>query len=94
MWIDRIDHAVLMLRDIPAPALSTIGSLRHSPGIIALVPLARERGLDTVYMPAIDAREETLLTALVALRRREVDTGAISAWHPGVLFLDELPKFG
>jgi hypothetical protein len=31
--------------------------LRHTPGIIALVALARERGLDTVYVPAIDARE-------------------------------------
>jgi hypothetical protein len=37
------------------------GSLRHSPGIIALVALARERGLETVYVPAIDAREATLL---------------------------------
>jgi hypothetical protein len=36
-------------------------SLRHTPGIIALVALARERGLDIVYVPAIDAREATLL---------------------------------
>jgi len=41
--------------------LSLDGSLRHTPGIIALVALARERGLDTVYVPAIDAREATLL---------------------------------
>src|SRR4051794_31858206 len=33
------------------------GSLRHTPGVIALVALARERGLDAVYVPAIDARE-------------------------------------
>ena len=31
-------------------------SLRHTPGIIALVALARERGLDTVYGLVIDAR--------------------------------------
>jgi hypothetical protein len=37
------------------------GSLLHTPGLIALVALARERGLDTVYMPAIDAREAMLL---------------------------------
>jgi hypothetical protein len=30
-------------------------SLRHTPGIIALVALAREWGLDTVYVPAMDA---------------------------------------
>jgi magnesium chelatase family protein len=41
--------------------LSLDGSLRHTPGIIALVALARERGLDTVYVPAVDAREATLL---------------------------------
>src|SRR5215211_7545829 len=41
--------------------LSLDGSLRHTPGIIALVALARERGLDTVYVPAIDARESTPL---------------------------------
>ena len=35
-------------------------SLRHGPGIIALVALAREPGLDTVYLPAIDAPEATL----------------------------------
>ena len=40
--------------------LSLDGSLRHSPGIIALVALARERGLETAYVPAIDARETTL----------------------------------
>ncbi len=36
--------------------LSLDGSLRHTPGIIALVALARERGLGTAYVPAIDAR--------------------------------------
>ena len=38
-----------------------VGGLRHTPDSIALVALARERGLDTVYVPAIDAREATLL---------------------------------
>jgi magnesium chelatase family protein len=44
--------------------LSLDGALRHTPGIIALVSLARERGLHTVYVPAIDAREATLLGGL------------------------------
>ncbi len=63
--------------------LSLDGALRHTPGIIALVSLARERGLHTVYVPAIDAREATLLggvrvmpvptlAALVAHLRGEV----------------------
>src|SRR3954468_17377835 len=37
------------------------GALRHTLGIIALVSLARERGLHTAYVPPIDAREATLL---------------------------------
>lgn len=41
--------------------LSLDGGLRHTPGIIALVALARERGLHTVYVPAVDAREAALL---------------------------------
>jgi hypothetical protein len=35
--------------------------------IIALVALARERGLDTVYVPAIGAREATLLGGVRAM---------------------------
>src|SRR5215211_3109906 len=37
--------------------LSLDGSLRHSPGIIALVALARERGLETVYVPAPEGED-------------------------------------
>jgi magnesium chelatase family protein len=37
------------------------GALRHTMGIIALVALARERVLRTVYVPTIDAREAALL---------------------------------
>jgi hypothetical protein len=40
---------------------------------MALVALARERGPDTVYGSAIDAREATVLTDLVA--SREARTG-------------------
>jgi hypothetical protein len=42
-------HAVLLRR-------TTAGALNHAPGIIALVALARERGLETVYVPGIEAR--------------------------------------
>jgi magnesium chelatase family protein len=63
--------------------LSLDGALRHTPGIIALVSLARERGLHTVYVPAVDAREAALLggvrvmavptlAALVAHQRGEL----------------------
>src|SRR5215207_3944774 len=41
--------------------LSLDGTFRHSAGIIALVALARERGMHTVYVPALDAREASLL---------------------------------
>jgi magnesium chelatase family protein len=63
--------------------LSLDGTLRHTPGIIALVALAREHGFETVYVPAVDAREASLLggvrvmpvptlAALVAHLRGEV----------------------
>ena len=60
-----------------------MGVQHHTPGIIVLVMLARERSLGTVYVPAIDAREGTLpggvrgtpgrsLAGLVAHLRGEV----------------------
>ena len=58
--------------------LSLDGSLRHTPGIIALVALARERGLETVFVPAVDAREATLLGGV---RVMPVPTLGALVWH-------------
>jgi hypothetical protein len=58
------------------PLLSA-SSLRHTPGIIALVALAREQGLDTVYVPAIDAREQ--------LQQRRVERRTLDARRRALL---------
>ncbi|MBM4444166.1 MAG: YifB family Mg chelatase-like AAA ATPase [Chloroflexi bacterium] len=41
--------------------LSLDGTVRHTNGILAMVALARERGLLTVIVPAVDAREASLI---------------------------------
>jgi len=41
--------------------LALDGKLRHASGILPMVALARERGLRTAYVPAIDAAEAALL---------------------------------
>ncbi len=41
--------------------LSLDGALRHAHGILPMVALARERGIKTAYVPAVDASEAALL---------------------------------
>jgi magnesium chelatase family protein len=41
--------------------LSLDGSLRHTHGILPMVALAQERGLSSVFVPATDAREASLV---------------------------------
>ncbi|MFQ5988260.1 MAG: YifB family Mg chelatase-like AAA ATPase, partial [Dehalococcoidia bacterium] len=41
--------------------LSLDGSLRHSHGILPMVALAKEKGLSSVFVPAADAREASLV---------------------------------
>ena len=41
--------------------LSLDGSLRHTHGILPMVALAQETGLETVFVPAVDAREASLI---------------------------------
>ncbi len=40
--------------------LALDGGLRHTHGIISMVGLAREKGVSTVFVPAVDAREASL----------------------------------
>ena len=44
--------------------LSLDGSLRHTHGILSMVALAREKGLTTVVVPAVDAREASLIEGI------------------------------
>ncbi len=41
--------------------LSLDGSLRHTHGILPMVALAKEKGLATVFVPAVDAKEASLV---------------------------------
>ena len=41
--------------------LSLDGSLRHTTGILPMIALARDNGLGTVYVPAADAKEASLV---------------------------------
>lgn len=44
--------------------LSLDGSLRHTNGILPMVALARQKGLPTIFVPASDAREASLIKGL------------------------------
>ncbi|MEE9202229.1 MAG: YifB family Mg chelatase-like AAA ATPase [Dehalococcoidia bacterium] len=44
--------------------LSLDGTLRHTPGVLPMVALAREKGFATVFLPGIDAREASLVEGL------------------------------
>ncbi len=44
--------------------LSLDGSVRHAHGIISMVGLAREKGISTVFVPAVDAREASLVAGV------------------------------
>jgi len=45
--------------------LSLDGSLRHTHGIISMVGLARERGISTVFVPEVDAKEASLVEGII-----------------------------
>ncbi|MBI5285314.1 MAG: ATP-binding protein, partial [Chloroflexi bacterium] len=44
--------------------LSLDGAVRHAQGILPMVALARERGIRTAYVPAVDAAEAALLPGI------------------------------
>jgi magnesium chelatase family protein len=47
--------------------LSLDGSLRHTHGIISMVGLAKEKGISTVFVPAVDAREASLINGVTII---------------------------
>jgi len=44
--------------------LSLDGSLRHTNGILPMVALAQKKGLSSVYVPAVDAKEASIITGV------------------------------
>ena len=47
--------------------LSLDGSLRHTHGIISMVGLAKDKGISTVFVPAADAREASLIDGVTII---------------------------
>ena len=52
--------------------LSLDGSLRHLQGVLPMVGLARDRGMQTVYVPAVDADEAALVEGVVVVPVRSL----------------------
>ncbi len=60
-WPDSLDSAMFI------GELSLDGSVRHTDGILPMVSLARERGLQRVFVPAGDAAEAALIQGVEVL---------------------------
>jgi magnesium chelatase family protein len=52
--------------------LSLDGDVRHTDGILPMVSLARDKGVSTVYVPAIDALEASLVEGITVLPVRNL----------------------
>ncbi|HEY66303.1 MAG TPA: YifB family Mg chelatase-like AAA ATPase [Caldilineae bacterium] len=57
-WPDSVDGALVV------GELSLDGSVRHVNGILPMAALARERGLDRMFVPAVDAPEAALVEGI------------------------------
>jgi len=54
--------------------LSLDGSVRHTDGILPMVGLAKEQGIKTVYVPAVDAPEASLIQGLEIIPVKDLAT--------------------
>jgi magnesium chelatase family protein len=82
--------------------LSLDGTVRHTEGILPMVSLARDEGLDTVFVPAADAPEAALIQGvtvipvdnLISLVGHLNDFQPIPAFEPHFEFdADDLPAY-
>lgn len=89
--------------------LSLDGTLRHTDGVLPMVSIAKNHGIETVYVPYEEAPEAGLVASslcahwptwsrISASQARlvggsKIRPGKITRAHRGVLFLDKLPKF-
>jgi len=58
IWPNRVENALFV------GELSLDGSVRHTTGILPMAALAKERGIQTVFVPAIDAPEAALIQGI------------------------------
>ncbi len=57
-WPDRVEYALFV------GELSLDGGVRHTTGILPMAALAKERGFNTVFVPAVDAPEAALIQGI------------------------------
>jgi magnesium chelatase family protein len=69
--------------------LSLDGALRHTAGILSMVTLAREKGIDTVFVPAVDAAEAALVEGVTVIPVQSL--ADLALYLRGLLHIDPVP---
>lgn len=69
--------------------LSLDGSLRHSAGILSMVLLAKEKGIQTVFLPAVDAAEAALVEGVTVMPIQSL--ADLALYLRGSLHIDPVP---
>lgn len=96
LWPDRVENALFV------GELSLDGSVRHTTGILPMAALAKERGIRTIFVPAINAPEAALIqglevipiTDLASLVAHLQGLRSIEPYHYQVdIYTDELPPY-
>jgi magnesium chelatase family protein len=69
--------------------LSLDGALRHTAGILSMVTLAKEKGLETVFVPAVDAAEAALVEGVSVIPIQSL--ADLALYLRGTLHIDPVP---
>ncbi|HEX6512694.1 MAG TPA: YifB family Mg chelatase-like AAA ATPase [Chloroflexota bacterium] len=69
--------------------LSLDGALRHTAGILSMVTLAKDKGIHTVFVPAIDAAEAALVEGVTVIPIQSL--ADVALYLRGILHLDAVP---
>lgn len=69
--------------------LSLDGSLRHSAGILSMVSLARDKGIETVFVPAVDAVEAALVEGVTVIPVQSL--ADLALFLRGALHIEPVP---
>ncbi len=69
--------------------LSLDGSLRHTAGILSMVTLAKDKAIESVFVPAIDAAEAALVEGVTVIPIQSL--ADLALYLRGLLHLDPVP---
>jgi magnesium chelatase family protein len=96
LWPDRVENALFV------GELSLDGSVRHTTGILPMAALAMERGIRTIFVPAINAPEAALIQGIEVIPITDLSSlvahlqglRSIEPYHYKVdIHTDELPPY-